>query len=201
MRARSTLYATFFKPLMDRVGAFVSLIVCFPLLMLIMVINAIVHRGSPFFFQMRAGRAEKLFYLIKFRSYLKDGDGSSITSFGSFLRKTSLDELPQLLNILRGDMSFVGPRPLLVSYLTFYNEREKQRHLLKPGLTGLSQIKLGSTNDWEERLEQDVRYVESLSLMLDVRILLVTLFQVVIPSKRPSESRDLVPFDQYAENR
>ena len=143
-------------------------------------------RGNPFFFQDRPGKDEKIFRLIKFRSMSnkKDKDGNllpdekRITSYGEFIRKTSLDELPELLNILKGDMAIVGPRPLLVKYLPYYTEEERLRHTVRPGLTGLAQINGRNNLDWDPRLALDVEYVKNLSLINDIKIIFKTVFKV-----------------------
>lgn len=143
-------------------------------------------QGNPFFTQERPGRDEKIFKLIKFRSMSnrKDKEGNllpdeeRITNYGEFIRKTSLDELPELFNILKGDMAIVGPRPLLVKYLPYYTEEERLRHSVRPGLTGLAQINGRNNLDWDPRLALDVQYVKNLSLVNDIRILIATVFKV-----------------------
>ena len=141
--------------------------------------------GNPFFMQSRPGKDEKIFRLIKFRtmSNAKDKEGNllpdeqRLNTYGKFLRSTSLDELPELLNILKGDMSVIGPRPLLVSYLPYYTDREKIRHTIKPGLSGLAQVSGRNFLDWDKRLAKDVEYVENMSFLLDIKIVLMTIMQ------------------------
>lgn len=180
------MYKYFFKRIFDFILSLCALIILSPLLIIFIIIGAIVMRGNPFFTQERPGKDEKIFKLIKFRSMsnLKDKDGNllpdeeRITSYGEFIRKTSIDELPELFNIVKGDMAIVGPRPLLVKYLPYYTERERIRHTVRPGLTGLAQIRGRNNLNWDPRLASDVEYVENLSLMNDIRIVLATVIKV-----------------------
>jgi len=147
----------------------------------------IANDGKPFFYQKRPGRGGHIFSIIKFKTMndRKDASGNllsdaeRLTPIGAFVRKTSLDELPQLVNVLLGDMSLIGPRPLLVEYLPLYNERQMKRHEVKPGITGWAQINGRNTVDWPERFEMDVWYVEHLSFLLDLKIIWRTIFKVV----------------------
>ena len=159
-----------------------------PLLLLLCATGAVFMRGNPFFVQTRTGKDEKPFRLIKFRSMTDrrgdDGalleDALRLTSYGRFLRETSLDELPELFNILKGDMSFVGPRPLLPEYLPYYTERERLRHTVRPGLTGLAQVNgRNAVETWEERFAFDILYVQTCSFALDARIILRTVVTVL----------------------
>lgn len=144
-------------------------------------------KGNPFFTQERPGKDEKIFKLIKFRTMTneKDAQGNLLpdeqrmTKYGQFLRSTSLDELPEFFNILKGDMSFVGPRPLLVKYLPLYNEEQKRRHHVRPGLTGLAQANGRNSLTWEQKFEDDVKYVDNVSLSLDLSILFKTVYTVL----------------------
>jgi lipopolysaccharide/colanic/teichoic acid biosynthesis glycosyltransferase len=171
-----------------------DLVITLPLLILfspILVVTALLVRlklGSPVLFrQIRPGLNGKPFAILKFRTMTEGRDKSGnllpvverLTSFGAFLRKTSIDELPELINVLKGDMSIVGPRPLLLNYLPYYTSRERLRHNLRPGITGLSQINGRNYLPWDERLEMDVRYVETISVWLDVKIIIRTFFQVM----------------------
>ncbi len=148
---------------------------------------AIANNGKPFFFQKRPGKNERIFSIIKFKSMndKKDANGmllpdkERLTKVGSFVRKTSLDEIPQLINVLKGDMSLIGPRPLLVSYLPYYAEREKLRHAVRPGITGLAQTSGRNNLNWDERLELDVIYVENMSFKNDISIFFNTLKKVI----------------------
>ncbi len=173
------MYRHFFKRLSDIVISGCGLIILSPLYLIVAVLVR-VKLGSPVIFhQERPGYREKIFTLCKFRTMTdargEDGellpDAERLTSFGSFLRKTSLDELPELWNIFKGDMSIVGPRPLLVGYLPYYTKREQLRHSVRPGLTGLAQVSGRNMVKWDDRLAKDVEYVENLSFLLDARIL------------------------------
>lgn len=169
-----------FKRAVDVMGTLLALAALWS----VMVVVALLVRlrlGSPVLFrQLRPGLHGETFTLVKFRS-MRTGDGSDeqrLTPFGRRLRSTSLDELPELFNVLRGDMSLVGPRPLLVEYLDQYDERQSRRHEVRPGLTGLAQVTGRNTTSWPERIELDVRYVETVSFLLDVKIVLLTLRQL-----------------------
>ena len=182
------MYAKFLKRLFGFLLSLGMLTVLSPLLLVLTITGAAAMKGNPFFTQARPGRHEKIFRLIKFRSMTNekgpDGkllpDSQRLKPYGRFLRASSLDELPELFHILRGEMSFVGPRPLLPEYLPFYTRRERRRHSVRPGLTGLAQIH--GRNDiasWEERFSYDLAYVETCSLRGDVRILLATARQAL----------------------
>ena len=171
----------------DILFSILGLLLLSPLIILISILIKI-KLGSPIFFiQKRPGLKEKLFYLIKFRTMnnRKDksgkllNDDKRLTSFGKWLRETSIDEIPTLFNILKGEMSFVGPRPLLKEYLNLYSEREKERHLVKPGLTGLAQIKGRNNITWKRKFKYDILYVNNLSFGLDLEILLLTFLKVI----------------------
>lgn len=185
------MYKRFFKRFFDFTLSLVALIVLFPLLLLLTVIGAIAMKGNPFFFQERPGKKgkdgnEKIFKLVKFRtmSNAKDKEGNllpdsvRLNKYGKFLRATSLDELPELLNILKGDMSIVGPRPLLVSYLPLYSPEQRRRHDVRPGLTGYAQAYGRNSLTWEEKFEKDVYYVDNISFLLDVKIIYKTVLVV-----------------------
>lgn len=181
------MYAKYIKRPMDFCLSLLALIVLSPVLLALIILGAIKMKGNPFFTQQRPGKNEKIFRLIKFRTMTneKDADGNPLpdekrlTKYGKFLRSTSLDELPELINILKGDMSIVGPRPLLVQYLPLYNERQKMRHLVRPGLSGLAQINGRNTLTWEEKFEDDVAYIENISFLGDVKIILTTVLKVL----------------------
>ncbi|MCW8423742.1 sugar transferase [Legionella anisa] len=175
------------KRIFDIVLASILLLILLPLICLIALLIR-VFLGTPIFFrQQRPGLHGKIFQLIKFRTLqnLTDNKGEilpdacRITPFGKFLRATSLDELPELWNVIKGDMSLVGPRPLLIEYLSLYNERQKRRHEVKPGITGLTQIKGRNALAWEEKFELDIWYVTHHSLWLDIKILLLTIKKVL----------------------
>jgi sugar transferase EpsL len=174
------------KRFFDIVASFIGLFIFSPLLLLMSIIVIIIH-GSPIFFkQERPGKHGKPFIFYKFRTmtHEKDEEGNllpdkdRLTSFGSFLRKTSLDELPSLFNVLKGDMSLVGPRPLLMQYLPLYNDFQKRRHEVKPGITGWAQINGRNAISWEKKFELDVWYVENQSFLLDMKILFLTFYKV-----------------------
>lgn len=176
------MYKKFWKRVLDFCVSLAALLVLSPVLLVLAVVGAFVMRGNPFFTQIRPGKDEKLFKLVKFRSMTceKDKNGEllpdeqRLTRYGKFIRSTSLDELPELWNILAGDMSIVGPRPLLVKYLPLYNEEQRHRHDIRPGLTGYAQVHGRNALSWEERFRLDVWYVEHVSFWCDVRIILDT---------------------------
>ena len=180
------MYKNFFKRFIDFTLALFAIIVLSPLLLLLMIIGFIAMSGNPFFTQQRPGKDEKIFKLIKFRTMnnKKDKDGNllpdevRLTSYGKFLRSTSLDELPELFNILKGDMSIVGPRPLLVKYLSYYTEEERQRHDVVPGLTGLAQVSGRNTLSWEDKFAMDLKYASNITFWGDIKIILQTVGKV-----------------------
>jgi len=177
----------YIKKIFDFALSLIAIILFSPLFVIIYLLIRVKMSNPVLFKQKRPGLNEKLFELYKFRTMTekrdKKGDLLSdkdrITTFGKFLRKTSLDELPGLFNIIKGDMSFVGPRPLLIEYLPLYNEEQKKRHLVKPGLTGWAQINGRNAITWEQKFEYDVWYIENWSLCLDIKILLLTLVKVI----------------------
>lgn len=182
------MYRHFFKRFLDFTLSLLALVVLSPVLLVLTVLGWIKMKGNPFFVQLRPGKDEKIFKLIKFRSMTceKDKDGNflpdeqRLTRYGKLLRSTSLDELPELINIFLGDMSIVGPRPLLVEYLPYYTEEEMHRHDVRPGLTGLAQINgRNAIASWEERFAFDLEYVEKCSLALDIKILCKTVMKVL----------------------
>ncbi len=176
------MYARFWKRLLDFLLALTALLVLSPLLLLLTVAGAVAMRGNPFFAQPRPGRGERIFRLIKFRtmSDRRDAsgallpDGERLNGYGRFLRKTSLDELPELFNILVGQMALVGPRPLLTAYLPLYSEEQHHRHDVRPGLTGYAQVHGRNAVPWKERFRMDVWYTQNITFRLDCRILLDT---------------------------
>ena len=159
----------------------------------IIVVLQFFFVSNPLFIQERPGRYGRIFKMIKFRTLKTDGDDQSLTAFGRILRLTSLDELPQMINILRGEMSFIGPRPLLTRYLPHYSMRQRKRHEVKPGITGLAQVNGRNRAAWEESLEWDVKYVEQFSFFTDLIILIKTIRQIFIwkeVSGKEGKSRD-----------
>lgn len=177
------MYAKFFKRIFDFIIALGMLIVLSPLLFFLGILGGFEMRGNPFFCQKRVGKDEKIFHLIKFRTMTNAKDLSGnllpdeerLTKYGHFLRSTSIDELPELFNILKGEMAIIGPRPLLVQYLPFYTEEERQRHSVRPGLTGLAQINGRNFQTWEERFAYDLEYVRAISLKKDFGIFVKTI--------------------------
>lgn len=173
--------------MLDVVASFCALVVLSPVFLLVLVLQLFFHKGKIWFRQQRPGYQGRLFYILKFKTMSDTVDAQGqllpdvqrLTSWGSFLRKTSLDELPQLINILKGEMSLVGPRPLLTEYLTRYNERQKRRHDVRPGVTGWAQVNGRNAISWEQKFELDVWYTEHVSLWLDLKILLRTVKKVL----------------------
>ncbi len=181
------MYAKFFKRLFDFILALIGIIVSSPVWLILIILGAIFMRGNPFFTQERPGWHEKIFKLVKFRTMdnRRGADGQllpdevRLNKYGRFLRSTSLDELPELLNILIGDMAFIGPRPLLVKYLPRYNDVQHHRHDVRPGLTGYAQAHGRNTVMWEDRFAMDVWYVNNISLKLDLQIIIDTIKAVI----------------------
>ena len=182
------MYAKYIKRILDFVLSLCALIVLSPLLLILIILGAIFMGGNPFFTQQRPGKDEKIFKLIKFRTMdnRKDKNGNllpddvRLNKYGRILRSTSLDELPELINILRGDMSIIGPRPLLVEYLPWYTETEKHRHDVRPGLTGWAQINgRNAIDSWEQRFKYDLDYINNISFIFDVKIVFMTVAKVL----------------------
>ena len=187
------MYAKFLKRFFDFTLSLLALIILSPVLLILIIVGAIAMKGNPFFTQLRPGKKgkdgnEKIFRLIKLRtmSNAKDKDGNllpdekRLTKYGKFLRSTSLDELPELINILKGEMSIVGPRPLLVKYLPYYTAEERRRHDVRPGLTGLAQVNGRNTVTWEDRFKMDVEYVDHITFLGDVKIICQTVGKAFI---------------------
>ena len=176
------LYAKYVKRYLDVFVSLMGLIVLSPIILLLIIIGAVEMKGNPFFMQQRPGKDENIFNLIKFRTMTnrKDKDGKllpdeqRLTAYGKFLRSTSLDELPELWNILKGDLSLIGPRPLLVKYLPLYNSFQRHRHDVRPGLTGYAQVHGRNQISWEKKFEMDVWYVQHITFLGDLKILLDT---------------------------
>ena len=180
------MYTKYIKRILDVILSGCALLVLSPVLLVLTVLGAIMMKGNPFFTQLRPGKDEKIFRLVKFRtmSCQKDQDGNllpdeqRLNKYGKFLRSTSLDELPELLNIFIGNMSIVGPRPLLVQYLPRYNQEQKRRHNVRPGLTGHAQVNGRNAISWEEKFRLDVEYVDTVGFWLDVKIVLQTVGKI-----------------------
>tara|TARA_R110002049_G_scaffold293219_6_gene478114 strand:- start:1534 stop:2145 length:612 start_codon:yes stop_codon:yes gene_type:complete len=180
------MYLIFFKRVLDIVLASLGFIILFPFFFMVAIVLFFSNNGKIFFFQPRPGQHEVIFKVIKFKSMndKKDANGEllpfhlRVTKFGNFIRKYSLDEIPQLLNVLKNDMSLVGPRPLLLEYLPLYNDFQKQRHLAKPGITGWAQVNGRNAISWEQKFELDVWYVKNRSFTTDLKIILLTVKKV-----------------------
>lgn len=181
------MYKIFFKTLLDTISAFVGLLILSPVILVLIIVLAIVNRGNPFFTQQRPGKNGKPFKLIKFCSMrnIVDENGEQlpdidrITKAGKFVRSASLDELPQLINVLKGDMSLVGPRPLLMRYLPLYNAEQNRRHEVKPGITGWAQVNGRNAIGWNDKFMLDVYYVDNISFIMDVKIIMLTFVKII----------------------
>src|SRR5690554_3026782 len=200
------LYKNFFKRLFDFMLALFAFILLSPIFIIVTICLYFANSGKPFFYQERPGKNEKIFKIIKFKSMndKKDKNGNllsdiqRLTKVGAFVRRTSLDEIPQLVNVIKGDMSLIGPRPLLVKYLPYYTEREKVRHTVRPGITGLAQVTGRNNLMWDERLEIDVKYAENLSFLGDLKIIIMTIINVIKRKDNIVVSSEFVPdFDDY----
>lgn len=190
------MYAKYFKRIIDFILSLIALIVLSPVLVVLMILGAVFMRGNPFFTQPRPGKNEKIFKLIKFRTMdnRKDADGNllpdevRLNGYGKFLRSTSLDELPELINIVKGDMAIVGPRPLLVRYLDRYNDEQRHRHDVRPGLTGYAQAHGRNALSWEDKFAMDVWYTRHVTFVGDIKILIDTVKTVLNKSGISSET-------------
>lgn len=184
------LYRDFFKRIIDFLFSLIGIVLLLPFFVIVLILLFINNNGSPFFIQKRPGLNERIFKILKFKTMTdkKDENGNllpdadRLTKLGSFIRKTSLDEIPQLINVLKGDMSLVGPRPLLPEYLLTYSEKQKRRHNVRPGITGLNQVEGRNHMKFSERLLNDIYYVDNLTFMLDVKILLLTVKSIIFKS-------------------
>ena len=196
------MYEKYFKRMFDVVISFFALVVLSPVFLILTVLGTMKMKGNPFFTQLRPGKDEKIFKLIKFRTMTceKDKDGNllpdekRLTKYGKVLRSTSLDELPELWNILKGDMSIVGPRPLLVQYLPLYNDEQKQRHNVRPGLTGYAQVNGRNLISWEERFKLDVIYVKNITWVGDMKIMFETVRTVLKRTGISSNTSETMEF-------
>ena len=181
------MYKVIIKPIIDFLFALVGMLLLFPLFLILIFFLYIVNDGKPFFFQNRPVKNGKIFKIVKFKTMndKKDdkgillSDSERLTSIGKFVRKTSLDEIPQLINVLIGDMSLIGPRPLLTQYMHLYSDFQNRRHEVKPGITGWAQVNGRNAISWDEKFEYDVWYVDHLSFLLDLKILLKTVLKVI----------------------
>ena len=190
------MYKLFFKRLLDFLASLVGLLLLTPIFIIVTIGLFFANHGKPFFFQARPGKNGNIFNIVKFKTMndKKDAkgdllsDAERLTKIGSFVRKTSLDELPQLINVIKGEMSLIGPRPLLPQYLKFYSDFQNRRHEVKPGITGWAQVNGRNAISWEQKFELDVWYVNNLNFLLDIKILLLTIKKVFI--------REGIAFDQ-----
>lgn len=197
------MYEKYLKRIIDFSLSLMALIVLSPVLLILIVLGMVFMRGNPFFMQERPGKDEKIFKLIKFRTMdnRKNREGKllpdevRLNKYGRFLRATSLDELPELANIVKGDMSLIGPRPLLVKYLPYYTEREHLRHSIRPGLTGYAQVHGRNKVTWEEKFEMDVWYAEHLTFLTDIKVFFDTI--KVVLSHEGVVLNALEDFDEY----
>jgi undecaprenyl phosphate N,N'-diacetylbacillosamine 1-phosphate transferase len=203
LSGKGDIYSRYFKRPMDFVLSLLAIIVLSPALLIIAVLVRI-KLGSPVIFkQKRPGLNEKIFTLYKFRTMTDERDENGellpdamrLTKFGRLLRSTSLDELPELFNILKGDMSIVGPRPLLVEYLPLYNEHQKRRHCVRPGLTGLAQVNGRNAITWEEKFDLDIEYVDNVSFLVDIKVIIKTFIKVF--KREGINSSEFVPMERF----
>jgi lipopolysaccharide/colanic/teichoic acid biosynthesis glycosyltransferase len=202
------MYKNVFKPFFDFIAAFLCLIIFSPIFIIVLLSLTYVNKGNPFFFQTRPGKNGKIFNIIKFKTMTdgKDKNGvllpdvDRLTNLGKFVRKTSLDELPQLINVIKGDMSIIGPRPLLPHYLELYTDEQKKRHLVRPGITGLSQVKGRNLMKFSERFINDTWYVENLTFVLDIKIVFLTI-KKIISSEGVVSGQDVTDVDDLGFNK
>tara|TARA_B100001115_G_C15831424_1_gene415005 strand:- start:980 stop:1612 length:633 start_codon:yes stop_codon:yes gene_type:complete len=195
------MYKLFLKKIVDFVLSLLGLLILLPIYLVIIFLIRI-NLGSPIFFkQERPGLNEKIFNIYKFRTMTNEfdqhgnllPDENRLTKFGKFLRSTSLDELPSLWSVLKGDMSLVGPRPLLVEYLPFFSDSQARRHEVRPGITGWAQVNGRNAISWEEKFELDIWYVDNLSILLDIKILWLTLIRVLVRDGISPKDKDIMP--------
>ena len=200
------MYKKIIKPALDFLIALIVFILLSPIFVVVTVGLWFANGGKPFFYQLRPGKGERIFKIIKFKTMndRRDANGQllpdaeRLTKIGTVVRKTSLEEIPQLLNVLKGDMSLIGPRPLLVKYLPYYSKREQLRHTVRPGITGLAQVNGRNKLNWDDRLELDAQYVENLSFLLDIKILFRTIINVLL---RKDIAVGYIDLDDYRKNR
>lgn len=195
------LYKIIIKPFFDILAASIGFIVLFPIFAVTWIVLVVKNNGKAFFYQERPGKNERIFKIIKFKTMNDKTDAKGellppserLTKAGIFVRKYSLDEIPQLLNVIKGDMSLIGPRPLLIRYLPRYNAVQKQRHNIKPGITGWAQVNGRNAISWEQKFEYDVWYVNNMSFLLDIKILFLTVYKVFKKDGIYSVENDIVP--------
>ena len=182
------MYNNYFKRIIDFIASLIGLVLLFPVLAILTFLLTLANKENPFFFQIRPGKHEKLFKIIKFKT-MTDArdihgnllpDNQRLTRLGGFIRKTSLDEIPQLFNVLKGEMSLIGPRPLLPEYLPLYNDIQKKRHQVRPGITGWAQVNGRNSIGWEDKFMLDVYYVNNFSFAMDLKVLFLTIKKVLL---------------------
>ena len=200
------IYKNGIKPAFDKAFALTLLFLLSPLLVSLLIALSLHFSGKPFFVQRRVGIHHSIFFMLKFKS-IKESNSDSVfeeeqlSLMGRFIRKTSLDELPQLINILKGEMSFVGPRPLLVEYLPYYNMEEKKRHNVKPGITGLAQVNGRNQIDWGKKMKFDIYYVKNISFLMDLKIMLKTCIEVFRFKNSTFDGNQVITFKEFASKR
>jgi undecaprenyl phosphate N,N'-diacetylbacillosamine 1-phosphate transferase len=193
------MYNSFFKRILDLIIATLNLVLLAPVFVIITIVLFVANDGEPFFIQKRPGKNGKIFHIIKFKTMTnrKDSDGNLLpdskrrTKLGNFARRISLDETPQLINVILGDMSIVGPRPLLPEYLPLYNETQKRRHEVKPGITGWAQVNNQNITSWQTKFEYDLWYIENKNLILDIKIVFLTFIKVFINKEKRIKNKAL----------
>lgn len=195
------IYQNYIKPFLDVFSALIGFILLSPVFLTVMIILLFLNNGKPFYYHHRPGKNEKVFKIIKFKSMTdkKDANGEllpfhlRLTKFGSFIRKYSLDEIPQLINVIKGDMSIVGPRPLHIEYIPLYNKTQTRRHEVMPGVTGWAQVNGRNKITWEQKFEHDVWYVDNQSFWLDLKIVLMTINKVITRQDINASENDNMP--------
>ena len=198
------MYRKFFKPVLDFLVSLIGLLLLSPILLIVALALSIQNRGNPFFLQTRPGKHQRAFRIIKFKTMSdardKEGnllpDNERITTLGRVIRKSSIDELPQLINVLKGDMSLIGPRPLLFKYIPLYSKEQLRRHEVRPGITGWAQVNGRNSISWTHRFALDIYYIDHLSFLLDLRIIYLTVLKVVKSEGiNQQENRPMRPFN------
>jgi lipopolysaccharide/colanic/teichoic acid biosynthesis glycosyltransferase len=198
------MYQNIIKPTLDITVALIAFIVAFPIFLILVLCLMVVNQGSPFFYQLRPGKHGQIFKIIKFKTMRDDtdskgrllSDAERLTTFGKIVRKTSLDEIPQLINVIKGDMSIVGPRPLLPAYLNLYTPEQNKRHLVKPGITGWAQVNGRNAISYTEKFKFDVWYINNMSFILDIKIIIKTVEKVFKGSDiNAAKQATTAPFD------
>lgn len=204
------MYKNFCKRVIDFIASLILLIVLSPVLILVIIVLFIANQGNPFFFQPRPGKNSKIFTIVKLKTMndKKDDEGNllpderRLTKVGTFIRKTSLDEIPQLINVIKGDMSLIGPRPLVIRYLPFYTDKERLRHTVRPGITGLAQVSGRNMLKWDDRLALDVYYVENLTFKQDLKIIYNTVLKVIVSENIITNPKSIMEdLDEERKNR